>query len=119
MGKRNAQGHEANMPPQLDDNRQAKPALPPNISCVSSDWENKAGQAAPHGMAAWLAERLPSVVRLYRRHMCEHFVPKNLNIWYVFGALALLVLGMQLLTGLVLAMHYKADAARAFASVGR
>ena len=117
MGKHDAQGHETDMPSQLGQNEQANLAPPSDTSCVSSACAKGAGQAAPHGMAAWLAERLPSVVRLYRRHMCEHFVPKNLNIWYVFGALALLVLGMQLLTGLVLAMHYKADAARAFASV--
>lgn len=117
MGKPNPQGHEADMPPQPRQNGQANLTPPSNASCISSECARVAGQAAPHGTAAWLAERLPSVVRLYRRHMREHFVPKNLNIWYVFGALALLVLGMQLLTGLVLAVHYKADAARAFASV--
>ena len=81
MGKHDAQGHETDMPSQLGQNEQANLAPPSDTSCVSSACAKGAGQAAPHGMAAWWAERLPSVVRLYRRHMREHFVPKNLNIW--------------------------------------
>ncbi|MDO4794808.1 MAG: cytochrome bc complex cytochrome b subunit [Brachymonas sp.] len=69
------------------------------------------------GLPAWLAQRLPSLLGWYQRHVRNYFVPKNLNIWYVFGALALLVLGMQLLTGLALAVHYKADAQQAFDSL--
>lgn len=71
----------------------------------------------PAGLKAWLALRLPSVLGWYQRHVRNYFVPKNLNIWYVFGALALLVLGMQVLTGLALAVHYKADAQQAFDSL--
>lgn len=69
------------------------------------------------GLKGWLALRLPSVLGWYQCHMRNYFVPKNLNIWYVFGALALLVLGMQVFTGLALAVHYKADAQQAFDSL--
>ena len=71
------------------------------------------------GAKAWFATRLPSLARLWRKHMSGYFVPKNLNVWYVFGALALLVLGMQLVTGVALAVHYKPDASQAFASLER
>ena len=71
------------------------------------------------GAKAWFATRLPSLARLWRKHMSGYFMPKNLNVWYVFGALALLVLGMQLVTGVALAVHYKPDASQAFASLER
>ena len=44
--------------------------------------------------------------------------PKNFNFWYFFGSLALLVLVIQIVTGIFLVMHYKPDAERAFQSVG-
>ena len=43
--------------------------------------------------------------------------PKNFNWWYIFGSLAMLVLVIQIVTGIFLVMHYKPDAAVAFASV--
>jgi len=49
--------------------------------------------------------------------MAQYYAPKNFNVWYVFGSLALLVLVNQLLTGIFLTMHYKPDAAKAFESV--
>jgi ubiquinol-cytochrome c reductase cytochrome b subunit len=54
---------------------------------------------------------------LYNEHLGEYFAPKNFNFWYVFGALSLLVLVIQIVTGIFLTMHYKPDAALAFASV--
>src|SRR5260364_356019 len=45
--------------------------------------------------------------------------PKNFNFWYFFGSLALLVLAIQIVTGIFLAMNYKPDAAQAFSSVER
>ena len=47
----------------------------------------------------------------------EYYAPKNFNFWYFFGSLALLVLVIQIVTGIFLTMHYKPDAALAFASV--
>ena len=49
--------------------------------------------------------------------MAEYYAPKNFNFWYFFGSLALLVLVIQILTGIFLTMHYKPDAAKAFESV--
>ena len=49
--------------------------------------------------------------------MSEYYAPKNMNFWYFFGSLALLVLVIQIVTGIFLVMHYKPDAALAFASV--
>ena len=49
--------------------------------------------------------------------MSEYYAPKNFNFWYFFGSLALLVLVIQIVTGIFLVMHYKPDAAKAFESV--
>ncbi len=58
----------------------------------------------------WVDERFP-VMSAYRSHMSEYYAPKNFNIWYFFGSLALLVLVNQVVTGIFLTMHYKPDAA--------
>ena len=73
---------------------------------------------APLGAKAlnWLDNRFPAS-KLYNEHLGEYYAPKNFNIWYVFGALAMLVLVIQIVTGIFLTMHYKPDAAQAFASV--
>ena len=73
---------------------------------------------APMGAKAlnWLDNRFPAS-KLYNEHLGEYYAPKNFNIWYVFGALAMLVLVIQIVTGIFLTMHYKPDAAQAFASV--
>ncbi len=49
--------------------------------------------------------------------MSEYYAPINFNFWYFFGSLALLVRVIQIVTGIFLVMHYKPDAALAFASV--
>lgn len=64
----------------------------------------------------WIDERFP-LTKLWREHLSEYYAPKNFNIWYFFGSLALVVLVNQLVTGLWLTMHYKPSAADAFASV--
>jgi ubiquinol-cytochrome c reductase cytochrome b subunit len=73
---------------------------------------------APLGAKAlnWLDNRFPAS-KLYNEHLGEYYAPKNFNIWYVFGALSMLVLVIQIVTGIFLTMHYKPDAALAFASV--
>ena len=65
----------------------------------------------------WLENRFPTAFDAYRVHMSEYYAPKNFNFWYIFGSLALLVLVIQIVTGIFLVMHYKPDAEKAFASV--
>jgi len=74
---------------------------------------------APAGakLMNWFENRFPTMFDAYRVHMAEYYAPKNFNFWYIFGSLAMLVLVIQIVTGIFLVMHYKPDAALAFASV--
>ncbi len=65
----------------------------------------------------WFENRIPTAFDAYKVHMSEYYAPKNFNFWYIFGALAMLVLVIQIVTGIFLTMHYKPDANLAFASV--
>src|SRR5574343_59251 len=65
----------------------------------------------------WFENRFPTAFDAYRVHMSEYYAPKNFNFWYIFGSLSLLVLVIQIVTGIFLVMNYKPDAALAFASV--
>src|SRR6266852_9541870 len=65
----------------------------------------------------WFDSRMPSVAEQWRLHASEYYAPKNFNFWYFFGSLAMLVLVIQIVTGIFLVMHYKPDATLAFASV--
>ena len=78
--------------------------------------EAPANATAPQKVLNWIDNRFP-LTKLYNEHLGEYYAAKNLNFWYVFGALALLVLVIQIVTGIFLVMHYKPDAALAFASV--
>ena len=64
----------------------------------------------------WVDNRFPAT-KMFKEHMSEYYAPKNFNWWYIFGSLALVALVIQIVTGIFLAMHYKPDAALAFASV--
>ena len=64
----------------------------------------------------WVDERFPLTAN-WKAHLSEYYAPKNFNFWYYFGSLALLVLVIQIVTGIFLTMHYKPDANLAFASV--
>jgi len=64
----------------------------------------------------WVDNRFPAS-KLFKEHMSEYYAPKNFNFFYIFGALAALVLVIQIVTGIFLTMHYKPDAALAFGSV--
>ena len=64
----------------------------------------------------WVDARFP-LSATWKAHLSEYYAPKNFNFLYVFGSLALLVLVIQIVTGIFLVMHYKPDAALAFASV--
>ncbi|KAA6405902.1 cytochrome b [Candidatus Tokpelaia sp.] len=63
----------------------------------------------------FIEARLP-VCSFFRRHICRFRVPNNLNYFYTFGGILTLVLVAQILTGLVVAIHYVPDTAQAFAS---
>jgi ubiquinol-cytochrome c reductase cytochrome b subunit len=67
-------------------------------------------------MMNWLDDRLP-VTSFWNAVMTGYQAPKNFNFWYYMGSLALLVLVMQIATGIFLTMWYKPSAAEAFASV--
>ena len=58
----------------------------------------------------WFENRFPTAFAEYRKHMSEYYAPKNFNFWYFFGSLAMLVLVIQIVTGIFLVMHYKPDA---------
>ena len=68
------------------------------------------------GLIQWIDDRFPLIETL-RYHATEYYASKNFNIWYVFGVLAMVVLVLQLVTGIFLTMNYKPSAADAFASV--
>ena len=67
-------------------------------------------------LMTWVDNRFPAT-KMYKEHMSEYYAPKNFNWWYIFGSLSLLVLVIQIVTGIFLTMHYKPDAGVAFASV--
>ena len=67
-------------------------------------------------LVGWVDRRFP-LTSTVKAHLTEYYAPKNFNFWYFFGALAMMVLVMQILTGIFLTMHYKPSAAEAFASV--
>jgi len=64
----------------------------------------------------WVDARFP-LMDLWNEHLARYYAPRNFNFWYFFGSLALLVLIIQVVTGIWLAMHYKPDAEKAFGSV--
>ena len=71
---------------------------------------------APRGFLGWLDKRFP-VLAVWNDHMAQYYAPKNMGLWSIFGSLALVVLIIQIVSGLWLAMAYKPSAAEAFASV--
>ena len=68
------------------------------------------------GLRDWIDERFP-LMQLWNEHVGQYYAPKNFNFWYYFGVLALVVLVIQIVTGIWLVMSYKPDANFAFASV--
>jgi ubiquinol-cytochrome c reductase cytochrome b subunit len=69
------------------------------------------------GLMGWIDARMPSLMIAYRNHMSEYYAPKNFNFWYFFGSFALMVLVIQIFSGIFLAMRYKPDSSLAFWSV--
>jgi ubiquinol-cytochrome c reductase cytochrome b subunit len=68
------------------------------------------------GLLGWIDARFP-LSKMWNEHLAEYYAPKNFNFWYYFGSLALMVLVMQIITGIWLTMNYKPDALLAFNSV--
>ncbi len=71
---------------------------------------------AKKGLWAWINKRLP-VDEFVADQLTGYYAPKNFNIWYFFGSLALVVLVLQLLTGIFLTMFYKPGELTSFDSV--
>ena len=67
-------------------------------------------------LLTWIDDRFP-LMKMWNEHLAEYYAPKNFNFWYFFGSLALMVLVIQIISGIFLTMHYKPDGAAAFASV--
>ena len=65
---------------------------------------------------AWLNKRMP-VDEFITSQVTDYFAPKNFNIWYFFGSIALGVLVLQLLSGIYLTMFYKVGETTSFDSV--
>ena len=74
------------------------------------------GEKWNKGLLGWIDARFP-LSKMWYEHLAEYYAPKNFNFWYYFGSLALLVLVIQILTGVWLTMNYKPDAGMAFNSV--
>ncbi len=68
------------------------------------------------GLWGWVDKRLP-VQRAWDTHMGKYYAPKNFNFWYFFGVLSMVVLVIQLVSGIWLLMSYQGSAEQAFASV--
>jgi ubiquinol-cytochrome c reductase cytochrome b subunit len=69
-----------------------------------------------NAVLTWTDQRFP-LMQLWREHLSEYYAPKNFNFWYYFGSLAMLVLVIQIVSGIFLTMNYKPSATEAFASV--
>jgi len=67
-------------------------------------------------LLTWVDDRFPAT-KVWEEHLAKYYAPKNFNFWYYFGSLAVLVLVIQILTGIFLTIHYKPDSELAFASV--
>ena len=70
------------------------------------------------GFEKWLDTRLP-LIRFAKDTAIDFPTPKNLNYWYTFGGILAVCLVIQIVTGIVLAMHYTPSTTMAFASVER
>ncbi len=72
--------------------------------------------SAMQKLVGWVDDRFP-LTSTWKAHLSEYYAPKNFNFWYFFGSLALMMLVLQIVTGIFLTMNYKPDAELAFGSV--
>ena len=82
---------------------------------MSFPWANN--YTPQHPFMQWMDERLPVPRLVYNAVGSGYPVPRNLNYWWNFGFMALACLALQIVTGIILAMHYAANAGVAFDSV--
>ena len=76
----------------------------------------RTGPGSLRRLTAWIDERYP-LISSWEQHVSKYYAPKNFNFWYYFGSLALVVLVVQIVSGIFLTMHYKPDTGLAFGSV--
>ncbi|MEZ5734757.1 MAG: cytochrome b N-terminal domain-containing protein [Novosphingobium sp.] len=81
---------------------------------MSFPWANE--YKPSHPFMQWMDEKLPLPRLVYNAIGSGYPVPRNINYWWNFGILALFCLALQIVTGIVLAMHYASNAALAFDS---
>ncbi len=67
--------------------------------------EAPANASAGVKLLNWVDNRFPAS-KLWNEHVGQYYAPKNFNFWYIFGSLSLLVLVIQIVTGIFLVMHY-------------
>ena len=82
---------------------------------MSFPWANEYKPTNP--FMQWMDEKLPLPRLVYNAIGAGYPVPRNINYWWNFGVLALLCLTIQIVSGIILAMHYAANAGVAFSSV--
>jgi len=68
------------------------------------------------GFLGWFDQRFP-LIKTWNEHLAQYYAPKNFNFWYFFGSLAIMVLVIQIVSGIWLTMNYKPDTRFAFDSV--
>ena len=83
---------------------------------ASTSQTTKGGGGRLAALTNWIDDRFP-MTKLWKESAAEYYAPKNLNFWYFFGSLAMLVMVIQIVTGIFLTMNYKPSAADAFGSV--
>jgi ubiquinol-cytochrome c reductase cytochrome b subunit len=83
---------------------------------ASTSQTAKASGGRLAALTNWIDDRFP-MTKLWKESAAEYYAPKNLNFWYFFGSLAMLVMVIQIVTGIFLTMNYKPAAADAFGSV--
>ncbi len=64
--------------------------------------------AKGNGLMGWIDARFP-LTKMVEEHLSKYYAPKNFNFWYFFGSLALLVLVIQIVSGIFLTMFYNPD----------
>ena len=69
----------------------------------SSSKTVKSGNGWLSAVQGWIDERFP-MTQLWNEQVAEYYAPKNMNFWYYFGSLSLMVLVIQILTGIFLTM---------------
>jgi len=81
---------------------------------MSFPWANE--YKPTHPVMQWMDEKLPLPRLVYNAIGAGYPVPRNLNYWWNFGVLAGFCLMLQIVTGVILAMHYAPNALVAFGS---